>query len=326
MTFIVRPLGSALLVTLALLAAWVPAASAESFSFHSVSPATNLVGAQVNTQKFSYEAGSTTCKKASLSGTMSAEESGELSLVPEYSECTADPSGNSTVTSSGCKYLLKPGEKIESTYKANLSLSCESGKTLTIKVTVLGVTKCTITIPGQELGSVTVSEVGSGEEIRSIAVAASLEKLKYTQKAGEGFGACATHENTTNGSYSGELKITGNFSEYGEKEEVSVGMEALAAVINIEPAEYQFKQGKSKLFEIENLTNNQIKINSVRADPNFFKLMNDNCTGQMVDGHKKCTFELKCEKALPVAGQKSPMFAVSDKPRDVDAALLECTA
>jgi hypothetical protein len=313
-----KVLGLVLIASLAMGTASVSVAAAEEFSFYSAAPRTDLTGHQTSTQSFSFDVGTTTCESVSHSGEFAEEEVGEVELASEFSECTADPFGTTAISMNSCRFVLTPATKEESTYQAGLDLACESGDSVTVTVTVFGTVACTVHIPAQELGEVTLEEVSGEEEVADIGMTASIEGIEYDQTAGKGLAPCSNAENETDGTYEGQAILSGSFEEY----EMPIGMEAPKPAIDVEPADNMFSLNQERTLEIHNLTKAKLTIVVARADPNFFSAVDDKCTKQVVDADETCKIKIKCIKTF--AGIAF-LNAVSADPRDADAAILRCS-
>jgi hypothetical protein len=283
-------LGLALVAAFAMSAVGAAAASAESFAFHSEVEHTTLLGAGVGTQQFTVDAGSTTCGGVEYEGTVTSQEFTEAALTPKFTSCTVDPAGTADITVNSCRYVLAPVTKSGGTYKAKLSIACNEGDSVTVAVTLAGVTKCTIHFPPQELGEVTVSEVSEGD----IKVAAEIGGIDYSQTAGTGAGKCSQAEGTTNGTFKGEMVLAGSLGEA----QVGIGMQAQKVVLLASsPTKFSGKKDDEQTITINNESGNDLTKGLeylVAENGNAFELTADTC-GKGIAKGKSCSIKLKCK-------------------------------
>jgi hypothetical protein len=100
-----------------------------------------------------------------------------------------------------------PGGK----YDTETEIACPESKDITVTQISAGVTKCTVHIAPQKLGTgILLTNVGTppGEK-ETITGDIEFKNVKYTQTEGTGAGKCATTTTTSNGSWIGKLAITG---------------------------------------------------------------------------------------------------------------------
>lgn len=287
----VKVLGAALLVALTICAFGASAASAESFSFYSEIEHTTLTGSATGTHTFTIDAGAATCGVAQFSGTLTSAKSTEVTITPSYESCTADPAGSVDLAMNGCQYVLVPITKEGAAYKTEMKLVCGEGKSLTALVTLFGVTKCTISIPAQTFGSVTLTQVSEGD----IGMEANISGIDYSQTPGTGIGACTKAEGTTNGTYKGSAVIAGSLAEA----EVNIAMQPPKQIISADsPIKFTGKDSE-KVMKIYNVSGADLKNGleySQSNDGNDFSGVEvTSCKALAKD--KSCEVKLKCKTA-----------------------------
>jgi hypothetical protein len=161
----VRNVKRGLLLATALVATALAAPVAGAANIESDEYSAELSGQQTTTMVFTVDGATSSCKSASLSGTLS-EPAEAVSLHPAYSECSAFGFASATVTTTGCSFVLHAGSEIEKDrFAGTADISCESGQ----KITIVAST-CEIQI-GSQTG---LAEVEVVNDVASSPVAISL--------------------------------------------------------------------------------------------------------------------------------------------------------
>ena len=185
-------------------------ASAEGeFQFHSDGSHTTFTGTALSGGVLTVDAGQIKCSSVTYTGEMNSSTAKEIELEPTTSGCTW---GMDTVTNdwNGCTNLFVQ-EKATSavTYDTTDYLKCPPGKELTVTAFFSGVLKCTWHYPPQDIGTSEWFENAFSKDLLS----RKYSKLKYSQTAGTGLGACQNAVNTTNGEYAEEMELQAKNSE-----------------------------------------------------------------------------------------------------------------
>lgn len=305
--------GSALAAALVLSAMAAPSAMAELFAFGSAAEHTTLTGEQIGTTAMTVDAGALKCEIVELQGTMTAEAAVEQALTPTFKNCTFAGFLNAEVLTHSCAFVLGVLTREGSSYEAEARVECaEANDSIQVVQKALGVTKCTVDIPEQEeLGQVTLSEEGSPTKIRADI---SLTGIEYDQTAGSGFLACATAENTTNGTYEGSIAIKGSVGEAG----VNLSLDQLPQKVKILKNPIKLKgKGSKETFEVENTVNEQLLLPIWIYPPGI--VLKGTCT-KLVKMNDKCTEEIECNQ---LTGMKKFDFAVVSVPPGGDMVKVE---
>jgi hypothetical protein len=187
----------------ALLALAAFSSSAMATEFHSETAHTIISGEQPPEKNdvFTVKAGTVTCKSATYSGTTSSVTTGEVTVTPKYSECTAFGFVNSPIdVPSTCDYRFTP-----STAAKQLDIVCTS----TEKITVTAF-NCWVTVGTQSTNGITYTNAGAGAT-RDITVDANVTGLAYTQHS-KSFPGC-TNGSFTDGTYVGSGTVKGANTE-----------------------------------------------------------------------------------------------------------------
>jgi hypothetical protein len=174
---------------------------------------TNVTGTQVGTDSFTTDGGVVNCTSTDLVGSQSGPTATTLTLAPTYGGCTF-AGFPATITPASCKYVFHTDGKTtpSNVYDVSTDIACTGTDKITVVVKVTGVTKCTITIPPQVLGTgITLASNGS-----DITASINLNNISFTEISGTGIGACATTTNTTNGRFIGTNTFTGKNSLGGQ--------------------------------------------------------------------------------------------------------------
>lgn len=205
------------MATLAISAMIASTASADEF--HAESAPVTLTGAQEKhleggverNDRFTTDGGVTECTTITYRGTQVASTATTMTLTPTYSGC-AFAGLSSVIDMNECDYLFHLNAGLTT---GTTDIVCPSGREITKTVGPAATLRCITHIPPQQgIGGVTYTNLGAGST-REITIAMNLANIHYSQTAGSGAGACATADNTTNGTYIGALKVTGETDPSG---------------------------------------------------------------------------------------------------------------
>ena len=195
------------------------------FWFNSDGDWTALSGAQSATpDTFTTHAGTLSCTTATYTGSTNATTSTTIKVAPHYTGCTLKPlPGTATIDMNGCEYEFHTdNETGEGKHDVETTIGCPAEKDITVTVVSGAITKCTIHIEPQSLGTgITLTNEESGGVTR-LKAHISFSNIKYTQTAGMGEGKCSTTTTTSNGSYTGSATISGK-NTGGEATNIAVG-------------------------------------------------------------------------------------------------------
>jgi hypothetical protein len=170
------------------------------------SAVTSVTGTQVGTNTFATDGGEFNCTSIDLVGSQVGATATTLTLAPSYSGCTF-AGFPITITPASCKYVFHTDGKTtpSNTFHVTTTIECSGTDKIVMVAKVAGVTKCTIAIGPQNIGTgVTLSSNGS-----DITAGLNISNIAYTETAGSGAGACASTSGTTNGKLSGTDTFTG---------------------------------------------------------------------------------------------------------------------
>jgi hypothetical protein len=204
MAHILKTLSLAIIAVLAMSAAAASAASANPL-FHFEQEDTTLTGSQgqIVANILTTDLGELKCKTVKFSGTTGAVTTTTMTLKPKYEECQL-AGENASVTENGCGYLFHLAAATEN-YEASMDIECPAGKQL-----VVHVPNCTTTVPPQAgLKSVTFTNEGEATT-RSIIADLNIGEIHYVE---HGEGCASETETTENGTYTGQITVTGEDSE-----------------------------------------------------------------------------------------------------------------
>ena len=210
MTRNLKFLGMALVAALAMSAVAASLASADEFK--SENENTTLTGAQEKhleggiekNDRFGTDGGVFECTTATYSGTQAVKSATSVKLTPSYSGCSF-AGLSATIDMNSCFYRFTLGAG--TTGEADIECTI-AGDEITVTVGPVATLRCITHVPPQKIGGITYSNIGSGTT-REITATINTSTLHYSQTAGTGSGACATADGTTNGSYVGAAKVTG---------------------------------------------------------------------------------------------------------------------
>lgn len=200
MRWIPKALGLALLAILATSAVAASAASANP-QFHFEMENTTMTGSQgqVVANILTFDQGELKCKSVKFSGTSGAVTTTTLTLTPKYEECKL-AGENAVVTVNGCGYLFHLAAN-EENFEASMDIECPDGEKVEIDSP-----ECRITIPPQaSLKKVTFTNEGE-EATRSIVADLGISGFHYAE---DGAACAGEEEATANGTYSGQITVTG---------------------------------------------------------------------------------------------------------------------
>jgi hypothetical protein len=159
----IKVLGLTLVAVFALTA--VASASASAAEFHSESSSTELNGAQQTENVFTVNNRTVKCKTATFAGSQSGTTASTVEVHPTYGNCTAFGL-ESTVTTTGCNYVLHSNGETD--------IVCAAGKQIEIEAAGT----CHVNVAGQSgLKSVSYSNVGSGST-EEVLVTANVGSIK----------------------------------------------------------------------------------------------------------------------------------------------------
>jgi archaellum component FlaF (FlaF/FlaG flagellin family) len=192
-------LGLALVAVFAMSAVVASGASALSPAFTSEGSPTILTGSQEGSDVFTTHGGTVTCTTATYEGTQTGTESSETEVTPTYSGCTAFGFVNVPIDVNGCKYVF--------TANQSMHIVCPAEKS--IEVTAPG---CTVTVGTQTPtgpNTIEYTNIGAGTTME-VTLDVSLSGIHYIEHNKGSFPTCSfPTETTTNGTYSGHAKVTG---------------------------------------------------------------------------------------------------------------------
>jgi hypothetical protein len=134
-----------------------------------------------------------------------------MTVHPEYSGCSGGFS--TTFTTTGCNYVFKT---TATNFVATMEIECAAGTEMTMVTKLAGITKCTIHIPPQDIGLVTLTNATKGSGVKDVHVDFN-QSISYSETKGEGAGACvSTVGNVGGGSYVGTATLSGFNAGGGE--------------------------------------------------------------------------------------------------------------
>lgn len=199
-----------LMAILSLGAVLAGTASAEGFKFHSDGSLTKFTGSALSGGAvFTVDAGQIKCTSVTYHGEMTSSTAEEIGLEESTSECTW---GTDVVVTdwNGCFNFYVPEKTTSITnYDTTDYWKCPTGKEITVTAFNSGVLKCTWHYPPQDVGTSEWFENAFSKDRLS----RKYNKIKYSQTAGTGLGACSNAVSTTNGEYSEEMEIQATNSE-----------------------------------------------------------------------------------------------------------------
>jgi len=190
------------LALVAMLTMGIAASSAMAAAeFHLETTPSELTGVQEGTNTFATDSGTFHCTSVKFTGSYSSQTTGTTVLTPFTSGCrsTGFTEANITIDTNGCKYNLTA----EGTTSSSIHITgCNSG-TAGIVITA---PFCTITVTPQTVGPVHYINTGAGTT-REVIAEFTASNLVYHESGA----ACknATTSNTTGGSYTGKVRLTG---------------------------------------------------------------------------------------------------------------------
>jgi hypothetical protein len=201
MTRNLKALGLAILAIVAVSAIGISTASASFPLFHAEMADTTLTGSQgqLVANVLTTDMGELKCNDVTFSGTTPGVTFATLTLKPKYTQCQLGGE-NAVVTENGCAYLFHLGESTEP-IEAKMDIECPDGQRL-----VIHIPECTTTIPPQA-GLQTVTFTNEGENTtRSIIADLNIAGFHYVE---HGAGCANETVTTENGTYTGEITVTG---------------------------------------------------------------------------------------------------------------------
>ena len=196
----IKFLGMALIAVFAMSAVGVSAASA--VEFHSEGSPVSLTGTQEGESNgFDIQFGETKCKTVDYNGTTPSGVTTEttITLTPKYELCTFAGVAT-TIDTNGCTFVIH----ITGTDQGTVTVECPAGQ----EITVTGGTKCIVHIPPQDVGEITLTNIGTGTTREITAHLNGINAITYSQTPGTGVGKC-TALTTGAGKFTGTATITG---------------------------------------------------------------------------------------------------------------------
>ena len=195
-----KALGLALAAVLAMSIGGASLASAAEL--HSESAPVVITGTQEGAGAYDVQFGQVACTTVDLDATTPAGATTDttITLVPFSGGCTFGGVAT-TVDTNGCHFMFH----IASATSATVTIECPPGQELTLT----GGNKCTLHVAGgQDVGTVTLANIGSGATREVTANLGGLSSITYTQTPGTGVGKC-TAVTTSNGKLTGSATFTG---------------------------------------------------------------------------------------------------------------------
>ena len=204
-----KSLGLALVAALAISAMVASLASADEFQ--SESEGITLVGAQEKHKegevekfdRFATSGGVVECTTVTYSGSQSSKKASSLSVKPAYSGCSF-AGLTAEVQPNGCEFVYT---FVEATTNGEEELKCPAGEELTIMAGPVATRRCVIHVSTQKVGGIIFTNLGSGKT-REVLISVNAGKVKYSQTAGTGAGACSTIDLAENGTNRKGLRMT----------------------------------------------------------------------------------------------------------------------
>ena len=165
-----------------------------------------------------FSAGTLTCTTTTYSGSTSATTTTTFKLAPTYGGCTLKPlPGTATIHMNGCEYEFHTdGYTTNGAFDTETTINCPTTTSpshvthdITITVVLGGITKCTIHIEEQNLGTGLVLTNEGADPNKDFKVHISFSHIKYTQTQGTGEGKCETTTTTFNSTWTGSATFQG---------------------------------------------------------------------------------------------------------------------
>jgi hypothetical protein len=203
----IKVFGLALVAVFAMSAVVASAASANAFmSEGNVTAAITANQIKGEDHVFSVEGNKVECETAKFatSGEV-ASPTGEITVHPTYSGCTAFSFVGASVTTTGCDYTLKVGGLIETgKYNGKLNLTCSGSNKIVISA---GPCEATVSGPQEFNSGITYTNAAGG----AVTVGANVSGIK-TNKTKDGFLCPFKGTGETTGTYTGGTNATGTHS------------------------------------------------------------------------------------------------------------------
>ena len=215
-----KVLGLAVVAVFAMSAMVASAAQAAPYWFKSDGAAgstTKLVGEQKERtggliDEFTTTAGVVKCTKTHYTGNVTTNTVTTVTIHPEYTGCTAFGFPATVTVAAGCNYVFHTEEATAGgIYHSTVTLDCSSGD-ITVVAAIAGVTKCTVHVTPQDVGTVTLTNGVKKSGVKDVHADIDLSGIKYTETAGTGGGACLSTkagEDAANGTYKGTATLSG---------------------------------------------------------------------------------------------------------------------
>lgn len=201
-----RKYGPLAIVLVVALTMGIAATASSGATFNVEAAPTTLTGAQEGTNTIVTDSGTIHCKTAAYEGTVSTTSAAELTLTPEYKECTLTGASEVSVTvhANGCKWTYETAETATTAVRLSGCTEGTSGIVFTAP-------SCTITLLTQftTMGPVHYLNTGSGAT-REVKIESTIENLTYTEL---GPSCKNTGAHTTGGKITGKIALTGENAE-----------------------------------------------------------------------------------------------------------------
>ena len=212
MSIKLKALGLALVAACAMSAIAASSASAAGEKFTSNREHTILSTSSINKQVFTTTAGTIECTEASVDeATMATGAESAITAKPTYNGCTGVIGGSAVttrITMTSCDYKFT-SEVPAGKEHAEVHIECTTaGDEIDIEGKFLGVFVQCIKVPAQTPTGGGVTYENSGTD--HIKIKATLTGIKYTE-----IGGCGSNTNVNDGTYSGEITVSGKGAAEG---------------------------------------------------------------------------------------------------------------
>jgi hypothetical protein len=196
-----RALGLTIVAALAISAVGASTASAAP-QFHFETEHTIITGMQITGNELTFDSGKVKCGVAKFGGTSAVFTTTTMTLTPTFENCKikkGEAEAEATITHNGCAFVFHLGTNTEH-LTGTMGIECPD---FPIEIDA---PECTITVPEQgNLGTVTYKNEGE-ETTRSVIFDMNLSGIHYVE---HGAGCENETETTNNGSYTGQITVTG---------------------------------------------------------------------------------------------------------------------
>lgn len=156
------------------------------------------------------------CKASHYLETEIDSAEAEISLVPEYEECSSKY-GSAEFNVNSCQYRLHSVATSQGARLGLVDIKCPPETVMDIRMALFGTLKCTVTIrPQVNLGYVLYDNQNPGGATeRDIRATIELSGFKYEEQAGTGFQACPN--GTTEGTHTDDVTLEASTHSGNEK-------------------------------------------------------------------------------------------------------------